>query len=388
LAIFSEEQSTVLAEFYPASPEYAELLSGLASYIEENVLPDSGKLDAGSGQLPRIRAGLLAHGLCQIQFPREFGGLGLPFGVYVSAVELVGSADAGVALSVAIHNTAAEGLFAYGSPALKERYLADIISGKRVAAFALTEPTSGSDAKAIGTKAQRRGDEYVLDGSKMFITNAGEADVYFVFAATEKGPSGFMVEKGDPGIEAGDDIPKLGMRGSRTAEVRFTDCKIPADRLVGAEGRGFEYAKSMLNASRIVMGSLCVGIANTAFSEALAYAKQRRAFGGPISDFQLTREKIADMKTGITAGRLMCMHAARLREMGRDFASEASQAKVFASEMSLRVTDAAIQIFGGYGYTSPDVHRHWRDARLLTIGEGTSEVLRLLIAGKELSKAR
>jgi alkylation response protein AidB-like acyl-CoA dehydrogenase len=299
----------------------------------------------------------------------------------------VGTADASIALSVAIHNTVAEGLFHFGSDALKDRFLADIISGRKLASFSLTEPTSGSDAKAMATRAKRSGNEYVLNGSKAFITNAGEADVYFVFAASDKGHSAFIVEKNRPGIHFGADIPKLGMRGSRTAEVRFQDCHVPKEMLVGEEGKGFEYAKAMLNASRVVMGSICVGIARAAFDKAVAYSKERKAFGSPISEFQLTKEKIADMKTGITAGRLMCMHAARLRESGVDYSSESSQAKVFAAEMSTKVCDAAIQVFGGYGYTTEDVHRHWRDARLLTIGEGTSEVLRLLIARRELAKS-
>jgi len=303
------------------------------------------------------------------------------------AMELAGSADASIALSVAIHNTGAEGLLHFGSEALKKRYLSDIISGSKLVSFSLTEPTSGSDAKTMKTRAKKSGRDYVLNGSKMFITNAGEADIYFVFAATEKGPSSFLVERGSPGLQFGEDLPKLGMRGSRTSEVRFSDCRVPQEMLVGEEGKGFEYAKAMLNGSRIIMGSICVGIAQAAFDKALSYSRERKAFGSAISEFQLTRAKIADMKTGISAGRLLCMHAARVRESGADFTSESSQAKVFSTEMSLRVCDAAIQIFGGYGYTDDDVHRHWRDARLLTIGEGTSEVLRLLIASRELARS-
>jgi alkylation response protein AidB-like acyl-CoA dehydrogenase len=333
------------------------------------------------------RAALFEKGVTQIAHPAKYGGLGLPFGVYELAMELVGTADASIALSMAIHNTVAEGLIQFGSEGLRSQLIPDIMSGKKLASFSLTEPTSGSDAKAINTRARRVGNDYVLNGSKAFITNAGEADLYFVFASTEKGPSAFVVDRTSPGIQFGSDLPKLGMRGSRTAEVRFADCRVPRDMLVGEEGKGFDYAKSMLNGSRIVMGSICTGIAQAAFDEALAYSKQRRAFGSPISEFQLTKEKIADMKTGISAGRLMCIHASRVRESGGDYASEASQAKVFATETSLKVCDAAIQIFGGHGYTTDDVHRHWRDARLLTIGEGTSEVLRMLIARKELARS-
>lgn len=355
--------------------------------MEDKVLPFAAAFDAHTASIEATRKALLQQGVCQIPFPREYGGLGLPFGIYDLAMELVGAADAGIALSVAIHNTAAEGIFQFGNEEQKKKYIHDIISGTRVASFALTEPTSGSDAKSMKTKARRTGDGYVLDGSKAFITNAGEADVYFVFASTDKGPSSFIVEKSNPGISFGEDLPKLGMRGSRTAEVRFSDCKVPSEALVGEEGMGFEYAKKMLNGSRIVMGSLCVGIAQSALGKALGYAKERKAFGSSISDFQLIREKIADMRTGITAGRLICMHAARVRESGVDYSSEAAQAKVFSTEMSMAVCDSTIQIFGGYGYTTDDVHRHWRDARLLTIGEGTSEVLRMLIARRELARS-
>ncbi|MBI3840411.1 MAG: acyl-CoA dehydrogenase family protein [Thaumarchaeota archaeon] len=387
MVLLTSEHRLLLKSNYAQHEVYAELLGALGAFMEEKVLPLSQKFDDGSAKMDSTRARLLEQGFCQIGYPKEYGGLGLPFGVYVLAAELAGYADAGMALSVAIHNTAAEGIFQFGSEDQKRKYVSDIISGKKVASFSLTEPTSGSDAKTMATKAKKTPRGYMINGSKAFITNAGEADVYFVFAATEKGPSSFIVESPNPGMSFGEDLPKLGMRGSRTSEVRFVDCEVPADALVGEEGQGFEYAKRMLSGSRIVMGSLCVGVARAAYDKALSYSKQRRAFGSPISDFQLTKEKIADMKTGITAGRLLCMHAARAREGSVEYSSEAAQAKVFATEMAVRVCDMAIQVFGGHGYTTEDVHRHWRDARLLTIGEGTSEVLRLLIASRELARS-
>ncbi|MDV3292680.1 MAG: acyl-CoA dehydrogenase family protein [Nitrososphaerales archaeon] len=387
MVLFRTEHRQILKFNYSEHEEYAGLLSSIGTLLERQVAPSSPDFDSKTKTIQSARKTLLDNGIVQIAYPAQYGGLGLPFGVYDLAMELLGAADASIALSIGIHNTAAEGLSQFGSEALKKEFLADIIAGRRLASFSLTEPTSGSDAKAMNTRAKKSGGEYVLNGSKMYITNAGEADIYFVFATTEKGPSSFLVEKTVPGIQFGGDIAKLGMRGSRTSEVRFTDCKVPREMLVGEEGKGFDYAKAMLNGSRIVMGSICVGIAQASFDKALAYSKQRKAFGSAISEFQLTQEKIADMKTGITAGRLLCMHAARLRESRADFSSEASQAKVFSTEMSLRVCDAAIQIFGGYGYTTDDIHRHWRDARLLTIGEGTSEVLRLLIARKELARS-
>ena len=387
MALFTDEHRQLLSDNYPGEEIIADVLGSLAEFLAQNVLPLSAKFDDGSAKIDSVRGELLRQGICQIPFPKEYEGIGLPFGAYSLAMELAGAADAGIALSVAIHNTAAEGIMKFGNQKQKQRYVPDIISGRKLASFALTEPSSGSDAKAMRTKATKVADGYVLDGSKSFITNAGEADVYFVFATTENGPSSFVVERTNPGISFGEDLPKLGMRGSRTSEVKFSQCRVQRDALVGEEGMGFEYAKHMLNGSRIVMGSLCVGIAQVAFGKAAEYAKSRTAFGSPLSDFQLTREKVADMKTGITAARLLCMHAARMREAGKDYSSEAAQAKVFSTEMSMKVCDSAIQIFGGYGYTTDDVHRHWRDARLLTIGEGTSEVLRLLIARRELARS-
>ena len=256
------------------------------------------------------------------------------------------------------------------------------------AAFGLTEPASGSDSSTLATTAEKKGGDYIINGPKMVITNAGEAALYMVFAKTGKGPSCFLVEAPNPGMRFGKDLKKLGMRGSKTSEVVFDGCRVPEENLVGREGDGGEYAKEILHGARIVVAALNVGISQIAYDKSIAYAKSRKAFGKHISEFQLVREKIADMKTGIDAGRLMYLYAARIKEMGGDYASEASQAKVYSTEMSLKACDDAIQIHGGYGYTTDDLHRHWRDARLLTIGEGTSEVLRMLISRRELSRAQ
>jgi butyryl-CoA dehydrogenase len=387
LAIYSPEHRRLIKVFHPQKHvEYSEVLSSLSSFMENEILPNSSKFDSGELSIEGPRKALLQHGICQIPFPSEYGGLGLPFSVYANAIELLGTADASIALSLEIHNAVSEGLFRYGEDGQKERFLPDLLSGKSLASFALTEPASGSDAGTMATVAERKGTEYSISGSKMFITNAGEADLYLVFAKTSKGPSCFLVESPNQGMKFGDDLKKLGMRGSRTSEVVFSDCRVPARCLVGEEGKGADYAKEILHGARIVVAALNVGISQLAYDEALRYAKQRRAFGKSISEFQLIREKIADMKTEINAGRLLYFYASSIKESGGDFSSEASQAKVFATEMSLRVCDEAIQIYGGYGYTSDEIHRHWRDARLLTIGEGTSEVLRMLIARRELAR--
>lgn len=355
--------------------------------MEKKVMPLSADVDGGKKSMGPTRKELFRQGFCSIPFPSEYGGLGLPFSVYANAVELLGSADASIALSLEIHNAVAEGIYSFGSRDQKTQHLENLLSGKTLASFSLTEPTSGSDSRNMGTKAERTGDGFVINGSKMFITNAGEADLYMVFAKTGRGPSCFLVGGSNKGISFGENLAKLGMRGSRTAEVLFSDCRVPADSLVGEEGKGVDYAKKILHGARVVVAALNVGIAQVAYEKSLVYSKQRRAFGQPVSEFQLTQEKIADMKTAISAGRLLYYYASRMKELGLDFSSEASQAKVFSTEMSLKVCDAAIQIFGGYGYTSDDLHRHWRDARLLTIGEGTSEVLRLLIARREISRS-
>ena len=388
MAIFSAEHQRLLQMFDPTGhQEHSEVLSSLGSFMEKEILPVSPRLDSGEASIGGPRKALLEHGMSQIPFPTKYGGLGLPFSVYAMAVELLGAADASIALSVEIHNAVAEGLLRYGSDTQKDSRLHEIITGKKLASFALTEPSSGSDSGTMATTAERRAGEFVINGSKMFITNAGEADTYFVFAKTSAGPSAFLLDAPNKGLKFGEELSKLGMKGSKTREVIFTDCHVPEENLVGTEGKGADYAKEMLHGARIVVAALNVGIAQTAYLKALSYAKQRRAFGRSISDFQLIREKVADMKTGIGAGRLLYLYASKVKELGGDFASEASQAKVFATEMSLKVCDDAIQIHGGYGYTTDDLHRHWRDARLLTIGEGTSEVLRMLIARREMARS-
>jgi alkylation response protein AidB-like acyl-CoA dehydrogenase len=389
LRLFHPEHKRALRAFYGDAAEgYIPLLEGLSAILEKEVLPKSKGFDLNAGGIAEARRVLFDQGLCGMTFASD-GGMSLPFGVYSLAMELVGAADAPTAMSMGIHNTVAETLYRFGSEPLRSTYLPDLLTGKRLGAFALTEASSGSDARSMKTRAVRSGSHFTLNGSKMFITNGGEADTYLVFAATDGGHVALIVDGSTPGLATGPDLEKLGMRGSRTAEVRFEDCTVPAENLVGEDGRGFEYAKSLLNGSRIIMGSVCVGIARVALQKAVEYSSERRLFGKRLADLQITREKVADMRTEITASRLLCLFASRMKEAGdHEFASEAAQAKVMATEAAARVCDAAIQIFAGYGYTEADVHRHWRDARLLTIGEGTSEVLRMLIAGKELAEMR
>jgi butyryl-CoA dehydrogenase len=387
LKSFSALHESVLVSQYGQEAETgAALLRGVDLLLQEKVAPFSLALDRGGSTIDGPRRALFEHGLCRMPYPAELGGAGAKFGVFAMAMELVGSADASTAMSIGIHNTVAEAVARFGTPEQRERLLPGLLAGEKLAAFALTEPSSGSDARSMHTRATKGADGYVIEGSKMFITNAGEADVYLVFAATSGGHGAFLVESSNSGLKVGGELGKLGMRGSHTAEVRLVDCHVSAGSLLGKEGAGFEYAKQLLDSSRIVMGMICVGIARAAYDRAIAYSKARELFGKRLSDLDLTKEKIADASIGINAARLLCMQAARLKEAGKPYSSEAAQGKVFASETAVRVCDWAIQLFGGYGYTDEDIHRHWRDARLLTIGEGASEVLRLLIASRELER--
>jgi alkylation response protein AidB-like acyl-CoA dehydrogenase len=384
LKLFHPEHKKAIEVFYEKEhAAYAALLESLAGTLEQGVAPLSPSFDSGAGGIEKARRLLFEHGLCRMPFSSH-GGLSLPFGIYSLAMELTGSADAPTAMSLGIHGTVAECISAYGTEDQKTRYLEDLISGRKLASFSLTEPSSGSDARSMRTRATKKGSGYVIDGTKTFITNAGEADVYLLFAGVEGGHSAFLIDASTPGLMVGPDIPKLGMRGSRTAEVVLDGCEVSGDSLVGECGRAFEYVKGLLNGSRIIMGSICVGIATAAYHKSLDYSRERKLFDGNLSDLQMTREKIANMRSDITSSRSMCLYASRLKELGVEYASEAAQAKLLSTEAAARVCDQAIQLFGGYGYTNADVHRHWRDARLLTIGEGASEVLRMVIASREL----
>lgn len=383
MKLFQPEHQRAVDAFYgEKEPLYSQVLESLAGKLE-GIVPMSTRFDSEGGGIAISRRLLFEQGLCRMPFSTH-GGLSLPFGIYSLAMELSGAADAPTAMSLGIHNTVAECLYAHGSESQKSELFEKLISGQKLASFALTEPSSGSDARSMRTKAKRNGSTYTISGTKTFITNAGEADVYLVFAGVESGNSAFLVDRDTSGLSIGTDMPKLGMRGSRTAEVVLDACEIPAGNLVGEDGKAFDYVKDLLNGSRIIMGSICVGIALTAYRRAISYSRERKLFGKRLSDMQMTRQKVADMRSGITSSRMMCLYASKLKESGTDYASEAAQAKVIGTETATAVCDQVIQLFGGYGYTNSDVHRHWRDARLLTIGEGASEVLRLLIANKEL----
>jgi alkylation response protein AidB-like acyl-CoA dehydrogenase len=373
----------------PDAEKYHEVLGSFASFTEKEILPHAKAVDQ-EAIFPRENLIKLQNqGIMSMPFPPDMNGLGFPVPVYAAALEILSKACANTALQVSVQGMVCEGIRSFGNDRQRNRYLKEygLVGGKRLAAFALTEPCCGSDARSLQTKARLSGNTYLLTGSKTLITNAGEADFILVFAKTDRGISVFIVPREASGMKIMKDMPKLGLRGNRLSAVHFEDCRVPGENLLGEEGKGLDYAKQMLNAGRVTIGAIAVGIAQAAYERALSYSKRRQAFGQSISDFQLVQEKLADMVMHIGAARLLVVYAASLRDRGADVTTEAARAKLFSTEMALRVCDSALQIHGGYGYVDAyDVHRHWRDARGLTIGEGTSDMLKLLLAHRALKE--
>ena len=387
MVFFRNEQREAIEMIYGSNAsEYNLLLDTLGDFFEKEIEPTAREIDLKAEFPKRNMDALFQQGFTSISFPKEYGGLELPWPVYIAAMEMCGKACASTALSLAIHGTCAEGIRMFANPELKKKYLPLLVSGKMLAGFSLTEPGAGSDARNLQTQAKLEGDHWVINGTKMFTTNGGYCGLYFLFAKTLKGPSAFLVDGNS--AKASRHIEKLGCRGSVTSEVVLENARVPKENLVGTEGQGLEYAKGMLFGGRVTVGSLTVGIAQAAFDKAVNYSKQRSAFGKPISDFEMIQSKLAEMFTEINASRLMVYRAARLKAEGRPFESESAQAKIIATESGLRVCNEAIQIHGGYGYADEfDVHRHWRDARLMTIGEGTSEIMRLIVSKNILAES-
>lgn len=390
MASYPAELKNIIHMLFPDASSFDRALESMAGFAAREIAPTARKTDEESSFPRHNLTRVSEQGIFSMPFPEEFGGRGLPFPVYVAAIEILAWACANTALQVSIQGMVSEGIRRFCSEAQRQHYLtADgIASGRRLVAFALTEPCCGSDAGAIQTMATADGDTYVLNGSKTLITNAGEADHVLVFARAPLGISAFIVPSRARGLTVMKVIPKLGFRGNQLASLRLQDCVVDKGTLFGEEGKGLEYAKHMLNVGRITISAIGLGIACAAYEKAIGHSKGRRAFNSSVADFQLTQEKIAEMATGISAARLLTYYAAHRFHLGRDIAAEASHAKLFTSETALRVCDHAIQIHGGYGYTdAADIHRHWRDARLLPIGEGTSEMLKLLAAHLALKEA-
>ncbi len=330
-------------------------------------------------------------GLLGVVIPEQYGGAGLGYVEYATILEEIGAADGGVGLGVAAHNSLCTNhLYLFGSDELKEKYLPKLASGEWIGAWGLTEAGAGSDAGGTKTTAVLEGDEWVLNGSKNFITHATVGDAAVVVARTSKagghhGISTFFVPFDRQGVGPGKKENKLGMRCSDTSSLVFEDCRVPVGHLLGGEGEGFIQAMKVLDGGRISIAALSLGIGRGALDAAVEYAKTREQFGKPISSFQLIQAKIADMATELDAARLLTLRSAALKDAGKTVTRESSMAKLYASEVSVRIGEEAVQILGGYGYTKDyPVERFWRDSKLCTIGEGTSEIQRLVIAREVL----
>ena len=332
-------------------------------------------------------------GLLGVLIPEELGGAGLGYVEYVTVLEEIGAADGAIGLSVAAHNSLCTNhLYLFASEDLKRDFLPKLATGEWIGAWGLTEPQAGSDAGGTRTTAVREGDEWVLNGSKTFITHATVGDAAVLVARTSSegshhGISSFFVPFDRPGVSAGKKENKLGMRASDTSSLVLEDCRIPEGYLLGNEGEGFIQAMKVLDGGRISIAALSVGIARGALDATLEYSTVREQFGKPISSFQLTQAKLADMATRVDAARLLTHRSAAMKDAGLTTTCESAMAKVYASEVAVSVAEEAVQIHGGYGYTKEyPVERAWRDAKLCTIGEGTSEIQRMVIA-RELLKA-
>lgn len=336
------------------------------------------------GEFPR---GILKQmgelGLMGIPVPEQYGGAEMDFTSYIIAIHELSKVSATIGVILSVHTSVGTNPILYfGNEAQKKKYVPKLASGEYLGAFCLTEPSAGSDAASLKSRAVKKENQYVINGSKVFITNGGEADVYIVFASIEgKGISAFIVEKNTPGLVIGKDEHKMGLHGSRTVQLSFEDMQVPVENLLGEEGQGLKIALGNLDIGRIGIAAQALGIAEAAYEAAVDYAKQRIQFGKPISHQQGVGFKLADMATNIEAAKLLIYRAAQLRSLGQPCGKEASMAKLFASKTAMEVTTEAIQVFGGYGYTEDyPVERFFRDAKVTEIYEGTSEIQRIVIS--------
>ena len=358
-----------------------------AAFAKKEVKPVANQMDREAVYPSALVRRLGEMGFMGMFVPEELGGSGMDLVSYVVAMEEISKAWASLGVIMSVNNSLVCPLILrFGSAEQKKRYLASLARGERLGCYALTEPASGSDAGSIQTRAKRVGNDYVLNGNKIFITNGSRADLAIVYAVTQpakgkKGISAFLVEKNSPGFMVSKLEDKLGLRSSDTATLLFEDCAVPQESLLGEEGDGFRIALATLDGGRIGIAAQSLGIAQGCLEESVAYAKQRRQFGRAIAEFQAIQWMLADMATEIDAARLLTYRAAWLAQQGRTFTKEAAMAKLFASEAANRIAYKAIQIFGGYGYTKEfAVERFFRDARVTTLYEGTSEIQRLVIA--------
>jgi butyryl-CoA dehydrogenase len=369
------------------SEEQLLLQKSVREFVEAEVRPLAKENDE-TGKYPRGLFQKAAElGLTGVAIPEAEGGAGMDHISYAIVVEEISRVCASTGVILSVQNSLyCDPIHRFGTDEQKKKFLLPFARGEKIGCYALTEPQAGSNAAALATKAVRKGDKYVINGTKAWITNGGAADAAIVYVNTqpekgEKGITALIVEKGTPGFAVGKEEKKLGIHATACTELSFSDCEVPAGNRIGEEGAGYKVALSTLDGGRIGIAAQATGIAQGAFEAALSYAQQRQAFGHPIADFQAIQFMLADMATEIDAARLLLRRAAWKQDSGARFSMEAAIAKLFASEMSTRVAHKAIQIHGGYGYSSEyPVERAYRDARITEIYEGTSEIQRLVIA--------
>ncbi|NSC20513.1 acyl-CoA dehydrogenase [Streptomyces albus subsp. chlorinus] len=365
--------------------EARDLLGLVRDVVRREVGPSAAEEEA-AGVFPRETFRLLSRsGLLGLPYPEEYGGGGQPYLVYLQILEELAAARLTVGLGTSVHALACHGLARFGSKEQRAEWLPDMLGGGLLGAYCLSEPSSGSDAASLRTRAVRDGDHWVLTGTKAWITHGGVADFYTVLARTgEEGPRGitaFLVPGDAEGLSAAAPERKMGLNGSPTAQLHLDGVRIPDTRRLGEEGQGFTVALSSLDDGRLGIAACAVGLAQAALDEALAFTAERHQFGRPLADFQGLRFMLADMSTQIEAGRSLCLTAARRRDAGEPYAREAAMAKLFCTDTAMRVTTDAVQLLGGYGYTADfPVERYMREAKVLQIVEGTNQIQRMVIA--------
>ena len=378
---------------YKTTEDHEKLRSAIRQFAEKEVKPNAFTWDQNNQFPTEVVKKMAENGWMGLPFPKEYGGAGLDVNSYAIAVEELSRVDGGTGVILSAHvSLGSWPIFGFGTEEQKQKYLVPLAKGEKIGAFGLTEPNAGSDAGGTETTAVLDGDEYVLNGEKIFITNGGEADTYVVFAATDKskgtrGISAFIVEKGTPGFTFGTHYDKLGIRSSATAQLLFNNCRIPKENLLGKEGEGFKIAMATLDGGRIGIAAQALGIAQGAYEAAVAYAKERVQFGKPIGFQQGIGWKLADMATKLRCARFLVYSAAEMKENHEPYSKEAAMAKMYASDIAVEVVDEALQIFGGNGYLKGmDVERMYRDAKITTIYEGTNEIQRVVIASSIMGK--
>ncbi len=377
---------------FELNEDQQQVRMSVREFAEGEIAPHVREWDEAQHFPSELLPKLAEQGVMGVIFPEEYGGAGMGYVEYVAIIEELSRVDGSVGISVAAHNSLCSNhIFMFGSEEQRRKFLVPLARGEKLGAWGLTEPQAGSDASGTRTTAVRRGGGWLVNGSKNFITHAIHADTCVAMASTDramrsKGITAFIFEKGMKGFSPGKKEDKLGLRASETASVIFEDCLVPDENRLGPEGLGFIEAMQVLDGGRISIAALALGIAQGAYESAVRYSKERKQFGKAIAEFQAIQFKLADMATQIEAARLLTYRAAALKDAGKKVTKESSMAKLYASEVSVRVSEEAIQIHGGYGYTKDyPPEKFWRDSKLCTIGEGTSEIQRLIIAKQILS---